>query len=67
MHYSGILEGRIWHYSSTPANVSCLVLKSLFFNICTQNCKYFKDAAGKTVVGEGLLCISGSLVLEDYS
>jgi len=37
------------------------------FLTCTQNCKYLKDAAGKTVVGEGLLCISGPLVLEDYS
>ena len=62
MHCGGILEVRIWHYSSTPANVSFLVLKSPLFDICTQNCKYLKDAAGKTVVGEGLLCISGPLV-----
>lgn len=57
MHCSGILEVRVWHYSSTPANVFSLVFKPPLFNICTQNCKYLKDAAGKTAVGEGL-CIS---------
>jgi len=67
MHCSGILEEGVWHYSSTPANVFSLVLKPPLFNICAQNCEYLKDAAGKTVVGEGLLCISWRLVVEDFS
>jgi len=48
MRCTGILEVRIWHYSSTSANVFSLVLKPPLFNMdtklqilercCWQNC-----------------------------